>query len=233
MPIDSSPIQGLYGITPEIPDTARLLSKLEPAFEGGLRLLQYRAKTLEPPARLAQAQAIAELCRKWAVTLIINDDPTLAQHTQAHGVHLGLSDLELSSPQPSGQHTEETREQTRANHSASNVFQGRWLTGISCYASLQRALQAQALGAHYVAFGSMYPSRTKPGALTAPLSLLHQARHQLTIPIVAIGGITLENAPTLLQAGAHALAVISGLFDATDIRTRTREFQTLFPQRTP
>ncbi len=228
MPLSPAPIHGLYGITPDIPDTPRLLAKLEAAFAGGLRLLQYRAKSLDSLARRIQSLAVAELCQKWAVTLIVNDDPALAQHTHAQGIHLGQQDLQqLLPPQPALPPAQATAlvptHLKTINHALKHC-----LTGISCHASLPQALQAQDWGASYVAFGSMYPSRTKPQAALAPLALLSQARSQLQIPIVAIGGITLDNAPPLLQAGADAIAVISGLFEADDICRRTREFQSLF-----
>lgn len=227
-PVSSGPVRGLYGITPDIPDTPSLLAKLEAAFEGGLRLLQYRSKTLEPIARLTQALAVSALCRQWAVTLIINDDPLLAQHTQAQGIHLGQQDLQrLGGAHPAAPPPALDSERSATHPGIPGLFQDSWIAGVSCHASLPQALQAQDQGAGYVAFGSMYPSRTKPQAATAPLSLLQQARSRLSIPIVAIGGITLENATPLLQAGADAIAVISGLFDAVDIRQRARDFQSL------
>ena len=84
-----------------------------------------------------------------------------------------------------------------------------------------------AAGADYVAFGSVFPSATKPGAVRAPLSLFAQAK-TLGVPLVAIGGITPQNAAAVLQAGADALAVISALFDAPDICARAHEFMQLF-----
>ncbi len=228
MPLSPAPIHGLYGITPDIPDTPRLLAKLEAAFAGGLRLLQYRAKSLDSLARRIQSLAVAELCQKWAVTLIVNDDPALAQHTHAQGLHLGQRDLQQSLMAQHALRPSEPTESDPTPHRFAVPSQNSWLTGISCHASLPQALQAQDQGASYVAFGSMYPSRTKPQAAAAPLALLRQARSQLRIPIVAIGGITLDNAPPLLQAGADAIAVISGLFEADDICRRTREFQSLF-----
>ncbi len=228
MPFNPGPIHGLYGITPDLSDTACLLAKLEAAFAGGLRLLQYRAKTLKPSDRQAQALAVSGLCRKWAVTLIINDDPELARQTQAQGVHLGQQDVQQCAWAPRAHPATAPSNPQAAHQDSPNLPQHPGLMGISCHASLSQALQAQEQGAHYVAFGSMYPSSTKPQAETAPLSLLQSARSQLSLPIVAIGGITLDNATPLIHAGADAIAVISGLFDAPDICQRTREFQSLF-----
>jgi thiamine-phosphate pyrophosphorylase len=91
------------------------------------------------------------------------------------------------------------------------------MLGASCYNDERLARAAVAAGADYVAFGSVFPSPTKPQAVRAPLRLFGEAR-ALGVPLAAIGGITLENAPQLLAAGADLLAVISDLFDARDIR---------------
>ena len=100
------------------------------------------------------------------------------------------------------------------------------LIGVSCYDSVAAARAAVAAGADYVAFGSVFPSATKPGAVRAPLGLFEEAR-ALGVPRVAIGGITPQNAASVLKAGADALAVISALFDAP-ISERGREFTRLF-----
>ena len=83
---------------------------------------------------------------------------------------------------------------------------------------------AAAQGADYVAFGSFFASAVKPGAMRAPLALLQQARRQVTVPVVAIGGITLDNAAGLIDAGANAVAVISALFAAPDVEVAARKF---------
>jgi thiamine-phosphate pyrophosphorylase len=102
------------------------------------------------------------------------------------------------------------------------------LIGVSCYADLGRARQAEQEGADYVAFGSFFPSTTKPDAVPAPLPLLAVAREKLALPIVAIGGITLENCAQLVEAGASAVAVLSALYGATDIRTTAAAFAAKF-----
>jgi thiamine-phosphate pyrophosphorylase len=104
---------------------------------------------------------------------------------------------------------------------------GARLVGASCYDSLARARAAVAAGADYVAFGSVYASATKPGAVRAPLDLFRQAR-ALGVPLVAIGGITLENAREVIAAGADCVAVISDVFDAPDIAARVRAYARLF-----
>jgi thiamine-phosphate pyrophosphorylase len=100
--------------------------------------------------------------------------------------------------------------------------------GVSCYDNLELAMQAEAEGADYVAFGSFFPSTTKPGAVTAPLSLLNEAKTHLSVPVVAIGGINLENAASLIAAGADSIALITGLFDAPDIQIAAQQYSQLF-----
>ena len=101
------------------------------------------------------------------------------------------------------------------------------LIGVSCYNRLELALEAAAQGADYLAFGSFFPSPTKPNAPRATLELLQHARQQLTLPICAIGGITLETAPHLLANGADMLAVITDVFNSPNIAQQAARYQTL------
>lgn len=203
-------LRGLYAITPDDADgmrfVARVRQALEGADEGGWAALQYRNKLADPGQRLAQARTLAALARSQGVPFIVNDDPELALQVGADGVHLGRQDGSLAE--------------------ARRRLPGK-LIGASCHDSLAAARAAVAAGADYVAFGSVYPSRTKPGAVRAPLTLFGEAR-ALGVPLVAIGGITLENAPQLLRAGADCLAVISDLFDAPDIAARARSYGKLW-----
>ena len=196
-------LRGLYAITPEADGGALLLRKVERAIEGGIAMLQYRRKAR---GSLDEARALAALCREAAVTFIVNDDVELALASGADGAHLGRDDGAFAA--------------------ARSRLGGRVL-GVSCYDSLPAARAAVAAGADYVAFGSVFASSTKPGAVRAPLTLFGEAR-SLGVPLVAIGGITLENAPQLVRAGADALAVISDLFDAANIAARARAYGMLF-----
>jgi thiamine-phosphate pyrophosphorylase len=110
---------------------------------------------------------------------------------------------------------------------AARAVLGKRLLGVSCYDRFELAQRAAAAGADYVAFGAVFASSTKPAAVRAPLSLFREAR-ELGVPLAAIGGITLENAPQAIAAGADLLAVISDLFDAPDITARARAYQRLF-----
>ena len=201
---------GLYALTPDEPDTAVLVAKVRAAIAGGVAAVQYRNKPADPVLRGAQADALAALCRAAGVPLVVNDDIELALAVDAAGVHLGCDDGDLAGARR-------------------RLGPGR-LLGVSCYDRLELAERGVAAGADYVAFGSMFASPTKPAAVRAPLALLGAAR-RLGVPVVAIGGITLANAPEAVAAGADALAVITALFDAGDIAARARAFSDLFARK--
>ncbi len=201
-------LRGLYAITPADLRGEALYRAVEAALAGGARILQYRDKSHDQPRRLAEARALAGLCRRHGALFIINDDPALAQVTGADGVHLGRDDATL--------------EAARA------LLGPRAVIGVSCYDDFGRARRAAAAGADYVAFGAFYPSPTKPGAVRADPALLARARRELACPVVAIGGITPENAQPLITAGAAMVALIQGLFGAPDITAAARRIQGLF-----
>jgi thiamine-phosphate pyrophosphorylase len=196
-------IEGVYAITPDCESVDELREKVRAALAGGVRLLQYRNKTCSAQRRLLQALMLAQLAREAGAELIVNDEPVLAAQCEASGVHLGGNDADIAT--------------------ARQVIGSSAIIGVSCYASLTRALEAQEAGADYVAFGSFFPSSTKPGAVAAPLSLLSEARSRLRLPIVAIGGIGVVNAEAVFRAGANAIAVITSLFGAPDISAAARE----------
>ncbi len=199
---------GVYAITPETTDTDLLLAQVEAALASGVAAVQYRDKSADVARRHEQASELVALCRRFNVPLIVNDDLRLADLADADGVHLGRDDGSL-------------RE--------ARIILGRdKLIGASCYQSLELALAAQAAGTDYVAFGSFFPSPTKPVAGRAEAVLLREATQVIRIPIVAIGGITLANAPVLLDAGADSLAMLSALFDAPDIRAAAHALNQLF-----
>ena len=200
-------IKGLYAITPDEPDTAELMRKVRLALLGGARVLQYRNKAADKAVRLEQARALRELTHEFVVPLIINDDVMLAQRVAADGVHLGGSDGNLAD--------------------ARAVLGSGKLIGMSCYNRLALAHEAVRQGADYVAFGSFFASTVKPDAVAAVPDLLRQARREIAVPLVAIGGITVDNGALLLEAGADALAVISAVFGAKDIRSAARQFANL------
>lgn len=202
------PVNGLYAITPDCADTADLLRRVRLALSGGANVLQYRNKNADAVLRLEQAQSLRQLTREFGLPLIINDDVQLAAQVDADGVHLGATDGTLNA--------------------ARAVLGKHKIIGISCYNCLLQARDAVHAGADYVAFGAFFSSRVKPEAAVADIATLRQARAQLAVPLVAIGGITARNGLALVQAGADALAVISALFDAVDIAASAQNISSLF-----
>jgi thiamine-phosphate pyrophosphorylase len=202
------PLRGLYAVTDGRGGDA-LLDLVDALLRGGAALVQYRAKQVSAARRHAEAAALLVLCRAHRVPLIVNDDLDLAVAIGADGVHLGRDDAPLAvARQRLGQDA---------------------IVGVSCYAEFDRARTAASGGADYVAFGSLFPSPTKPAAPQAPLALLGRARRELALPVCAIGGITLANAGQALAAGSDLLAVISDLAEAPDPQARAAAYAALWP----
>ena len=197
--------RGLYAITDG--PRADLLDAAHAALRGGAQLLQYRDKTRDAARRLQEARALVQICAKFEVPLIINDDAELALASGAAGVHLGEEDGDIAI--------------ARAKLGTQAII------GVSCYDSLQRARDAAHAGADYLAFGAFFPSRTKPHRRQPSLELLQDAKAS-GLPLVAIGGITPDNGGPLVNAGADFLAAISAVFGATDIRAEAQRFTDLF-----
>jgi thiamine-phosphate pyrophosphorylase len=168
---------------------------------GGARLVQYRNKSAPWQLRKEQARALLSLCVRHAAQLIVNDSPELAAEIGADGVHLGRDD-----PAP---------------ESARALLGDAAIVGVSCYGDIARARQLLGRGASYCAFGRFFASDTT-------LSLLHRARVELNAPLVAIGGITADNAGPLISAGADAVAVCGGLFRSGDTRGSAEQIASLF-----
>jgi thiamine-phosphate pyrophosphorylase len=201
-------IKGLYAVTPDITDTDELLRCVRLVLQGGAQVLQYRNKTADTALKLAQAWALRQLAREFKITFVVNDDVYMAAQVDADGVHLGGEDGSVAA--------------ARAVLGSSKII------GVSCYNRISLAHEAARQGADYVAFGAFFSSSVKPEAVKADVSLLRTSRQELSLPIVAIGGITQLNGKALIDAGADALAVISALFDAPDIEAAAHEFSTLF-----
>jgi thiamine-phosphate pyrophosphorylase len=200
--------RGLYAVTPGLDDTEDLVVLVDSVLAGGAAMLQYRNKNASAGLRQAQATALAERCRRAGVPLIINDDPRLASAVGADGVHLGRDDGSVA--------------EARA------ILRGG-IVGVSCYDDFTLAERAVAAGADYIAFGSFFPSVTKPGAARAGLELLARATALRPRPaVVAIGGITPENAGALVKAGCDLLAVIQSLFGAPDPAAVANDFRRLY-----
>jgi thiamine-phosphate pyrophosphorylase len=199
-------LKGLYLITPDDDDTDRLLRRVRVVLPGAA-LLQYRNKPAAAALRREQAAALLGACRDAGVPLVVNDDVGLARDIGADGVHLGHGDGSAA----------DAREKLGPGA----------IVGVSCYADAALARAAVAAGASQVAFGAFRPSPTKPHAPRASVSLL-EATADLGVPRVAIGGITPHDAPALLAAGADLIAVISGVFDASDPAAAARAYRACF-----
>lgn len=200
---------GLYVITDSQLLAGRLLPAVEQALIGGAKLIQYRDKSADTAKRLDEAQRLKQLCQRYNVPLIINDDLALAAQLGV-GVHLGQQDGSIAF--------------------ARQTLGTEAIIGATCHNSLVFAQQAAQEGASYLAFGAFYPSSTKPLAQAAELHTLTQAKRLFSLAIVAIGGITLDNAAPVIAAGADYVAVISDIFalPVEKIAQRTQSFKQLF-----
>ena len=210
---------GLYGVTPDWDDAARLEQAVRAAARGGMKALQLRHKTAKPPLRRHLAQTLLSVCNELGLVFMINDDWRLALELGAHGVHVG-------------QHDDDPALVRRA-------IGPEMLLGVSCYADPQRAQRLLAQQVAYIAFGAMYASATKPHAPTAPLNVLSegqtlcQAGGAPRPAVVAIGGIGITQAPTLASAGADTIAVVGSLFLAPDIEAAARALSAPFTLTPP
>jgi thiamine-phosphate pyrophosphorylase len=205
---DSFIIKGLYVITPDMTDLNTLIHKTKLAIEGGAFMVQYRSKMQDRVVKMQQCAAILRLCREYDVPCIINDDVEMCHILEADGVHLGVNDDNIA----------EVR----------RILGEDAIIGSSCYDQLERAKKAQKEGASYVAFGAMFPTPTKPNATRASFELLSEAKREIHIPIVAIGGITVNNAHDVIETGIDAIAVITSLYQAKSIKETAETFLKMF-----
>ena len=203
-------LSGLYGITDQqlMPDLASMLTQVEKSLKGGAEIIQYRDKSPDLKKRVEQASALNTLCKKHNALLLINDDAGLAAGIGAAGVHLGQSDGAVA----------EAREMLGPDA----------IIGVTCHDSIQLAEKAALEGADYVAFGAFFPSKTKPNAKPAPISLLQEAKAKVQLPIVAIGGISVDNADQIISAGADMVAVIHALYAQNNMAATATQFHQLF-----
>lgn len=201
-------LRGLYIVTPDQADTGALLDAVAQVLPSRPAILQYRSKLVDAALRRLQAVQLLALCRQSGIPLVINDDLALALEIDADGAHLGRDDGDLAG--------------ARRALGASRIL------GASCYGEWSRAAAAAAAGVDYLAFGAMFPSSTKPLAPLAPLEMLTRAKAEFGLPVAAIGGITLDNAPSLITAGADLPAVISDVFSAPDPAARAAAYAGLF-----
>jgi thiamine-phosphate pyrophosphorylase len=205
---DSFIIKGLYAITPDLVDLNTLIEKTRFAIEGGAFMVQYRSKIQNRDVKMQQCAAILRLCREYEVPCIVNDDVDMCRTLNADGVHLGKEDDNIA----------EVR----------RILGEDAIIGSSCYDQLNRANEAQKEGATYVAFGAVFPTTTKPHAPRATLALLREAKFQIQIPVIAIWGITMNNAHEVIETGIDAIAVITSLYESNAIKETAETFSRMF-----
>jgi thiamine-phosphate pyrophosphorylase len=197
-------LSGLYAITDEklTPDSM-VVAQVQTALEEGVSIIQYRNKTANDDAIEAVCRDLLDLCHRFGALFIINDRPKLAQKIGADGVHIGRDDLLLNE--------------------VKQIFTNG-IIGVSCYGSVRRAKSMEKEGASYVAFGSFFPSPTKPNSGIVSLSVLEKAKKELTIPVCAIGGINADNIAQIAQKGPAMISVVSAIFDG-NIKENIRELK--------
>lgn len=196
-------ISGLYAITDRklIPEN-RFAETVEAAIKGGAKIIQLREKNAEEAEIIRRGKLLAGITRKYKIPLIVNDSPEIAKKTGADGVHLGGEDASVA----------DARELLGENA----------IIGVSCYGEIERGIAAEKAGANYAAFGTPYPTPTKPDRKPTPFEVIKEAKQRLKIPVFAIGGITPQNAPEILQTGADGIAVITAIFGEKNPETAAR-----------
>jgi len=204
----STSMRGLYLVTPDWEDTDRLLDATGRALQAGAVLVQYRNKSASSALREEQAAALVALCRRHGRPLVINDHVELCTRLDADGVHVGGTDAPVAAVRAA-------------------LGNGK-IVGASCYGNYALAEAAQDAGASYVAFGGFYPSKVKVYEVSTRLDIVAQAKAQLAVPVVVIGGMTAANARPLVALGSDMVAAISSVYLAPDVDAAAREFAGLF-----
>jgi len=204
-------IKGLYAITPDEKNLSILKSKVESSIKGGAKLVQYRSKILSKNDQKQQAEEIKKICDYYQIPLIINDDIELCSILDADGVHLGENDENLEK--------------------ARFILGPEKIVGVSCYNSIDRVKISQDKGATYIALGACFQSATKPNAPIASADLIALVLKNFQVPLVAIGGITLENIDLIIKEGVECCAVINSLFKSQDIEGTAKQFSSHLEKR--
>lgn len=201
-------MKGFYVITDEkLTPYDKVLDMVKQALEGGAKFVQLRDKNNSDDFLLDYALKLRDLCHKYDAYFIVNDRVDLALKAEADGVHVGEEDEDIEK--------------------VMDLMKGR-IVGVSCYGSVDRAKEMEKLGASYVAFGSFYPSQTKPKSKIVPKEIIPQAKKELKIPVCVIGGITVDRAKELIDLGADIVAVINDIWTAPNIKERAIEYRKLF-----
>lgn len=188
----------LYLITPpRLPDVAAFCEELGAALDAGpVACLQLRLKDIDDDEILRAADAILPACHARGVPLLMNDRPDLGVKSGCDGCHVGQEDTPYAQ--------------------ARRIMGPGAQIGVTCKASRHLAMEAGEAGADYVAFGAFFPSGSKANTTPAPIEVLQWWSEMMTVPSVAIGGITAENCRPLVEAGADFLAVIGAVWGHPD-----------------
>lgn len=197
-------INGLYAITPDYVDTPLLIDKVEEAVESGVSVLQYRNKVATAQLKMQQASLIKDICVQRKVPFIINDDVALCDTLDADGVHLGKDDSTIDDVR--------------------HILGPDKIIGISCYNDMERVETMFSKACDYIALGACFPSSTKPNAPHASTEFIKKVMTQASKPVVAIGGINLDNCRSVLDCGVSAIAVVNEIFSSQDITQTVKTF---------
>ncbi len=203
-------LKGLYIITDKklIPRD-RFIERVEKVIRGGAKIIQLREKGTPEDEIIRLGKVLLEITRRYGIPLIINDSPELAEKIGADGVHLGKDDTEISE--------------------ARKILGDEAIIGVSCYGEIERGLKAEREGADYLAFGTPFFTPTKPDRKPTPFEILKEAKRRIkTIPLFAIGGITKENAKSVLETGVDGIAVITAVFSSPDPEEAARNLADFF-----
>lgn len=195
----------LYAVTDRYWLNGRTLTDVvRESLEGGVTMLQLREKTLEEPAFLQEARELQALCRSYHVPFIVNDNVGIALAMDADGVHVGQSDMEALD--------------VRAKLGPDKII------GVSAQ-TVEQALLAEKHGADYLGVGAVFPTGSKADAEEVSFDTLKAICQAVSIPVVAIGGISRGNAARLAGSGICGVAVISAIYGAADIRAASQELK--------
>ena len=208
MKMTSNIINGIYAITPDWEDTRQLIIKTEELLLNKINLLQYRNKKVSKQLRMTQAKELQALCHHYQVPFIINDDYELCGILNADGIHLGKDDITI----------EEVRDRL-----GNDI-----IVGISCYNDFERVNKMMATNCDYIALGACFPTNTKPNAPHASLNFLENVVEISIKPVVAIGGINLDNCLPIINSGVNAIAMINALYSTDKVSDKILEIKRKF-----
>lgn len=186
-------LQGIYVLSDALlSPTQTILSQMKRVLESGVSVIQFRDKYASDAQIELTCKALQALCTQYNALFIIDDRAELVKKIDADGLHVGKEDMDYL--------------EARA------LLGDNKIIGVSCYGDIQRAQHYEAIGADYVAFGSFFPSPTKPNSPVVPLHVLQEAKAILRVPICAIGGINVDNIKDVAHSGVEMYALISAVY---------------------